>query len=128
MRRSDAEMTTRVVRYAHESATLTGEFRTAGTDPRPAILLIHGGAGLDAHARDQWMRSAAIGYGVLACDMYGEEVRGDRAKIMSLLSRFREDQDFLARRAQSALDALAGQPETTRTVAAIGYCFGGMAA
>src|SRR5215470_996405 len=101
MRRSDGEITTRVVRYAHESITLTGEFHTAGPDPRPAILLIHGGAGLDAHARDQSKRYAAIGYGVLACDMYGDDVRGDRAKIMSLLSRFREDHDLLARRAQS---------------------------
>ena len=33
----------------------------AQAGPRPGILLIHGGAGLDAHARDQARRYAAIG-------------------------------------------------------------------
>ena len=118
MRRSETEITTRAVGYRDENTTLTGELHTAGPEPRPAILLVHGGAGLDGHARDQSRRYAAAGYTVLACDMYGEEVRGDRTKIMSLLSTFRADHDFLARRAESALDALARQPETSRIVAA----------
>jgi dienelactone hydrolase len=128
MRRAGTDVAARAVRYRHEDTALTGEIYVAGPDPRPAVLLIHGGAGLDGHARDQSKRYAATGYCVLACDMYGEDVQGDRAKIMSMLSRLREDHDFLARRAQSALDVLAGQPEASRTVAAIGYCFGGMAA
>src|SRR5213076_3064672 len=44
----------------------------------PGILLIHGGAGLDEHARQQGRRWAALGYVVFVCDMYGDGVAGDR--------------------------------------------------
>jgi dienelactone hydrolase len=101
--------------------------------PRPGILLIHGGAGLDAHAREQACRYAAIGYTVLACDMFGPGVAGNRERIMACLLALRDDPALLVRRAQAGLAALAscpetGRPETGRRLAAVGFCFGGMAA
>jgi dienelactone hydrolase len=118
----------RVIRYVHEGSALTGELYMADSLPCPAILLIHGGAGLDQHARSQATRFVARGYAVFACDMYGDEVRGDPAKTRDLLHEFRADPDRLARRAQAGLDVVADQPEATTVVAAVGYCFGGMAA
>ena len=64
--------------YRDLDASLTGLFcwNEAQEGPRPGILLIHGGAGLDAHAREQACRYAALGYAVLACDMFGDGIAG----------------------------------------------------
>jgi dienelactone hydrolase len=96
--------------------------------PRPGILLIHGGAGLDAHAREQARRYAALGYTVLACDMFGPGVAGNRERVTACLLALRDDPALLVRRARAGLAALAGCPETGGRLAAIGFCFGGMAA
>ncbi|HEX5298395.1 MAG TPA: dienelactone hydrolase family protein [Streptosporangiaceae bacterium] len=96
--------------------------------PRPGILLIHGGAGLDGHARDQARRYAALGYAVLACDMFGPEVAGNRERVMACLLALRDDQALLVRRARAGLTALAGCPQAGGRMAAVGFCFGGMAA
>ena len=100
----------------------------AQVGPRPGILLIHGGAGLDAHARDQARRYAAIGYAVLACDMFGPGVAGNRERVMACLLALRDDPVLLVRRARAGLTALAGCPEAGGRMAAVGFCFGGMAA
>jgi dienelactone hydrolase len=96
--------------------------------PRPGILLIHGGAGLDEHAREQARRYAGIGYTVLACDMLGSGVAGNRDRVMACLLALRDDPDLLVRRARAGLAALAGCPEAGGRMAAVGFCFGGMAA
>jgi dienelactone hydrolase len=96
--------------------------------PRPGILLIHGGAGLDVHAREQARRYAGIGYTVLACDMFGPGVAGNRERVMACLMALRDDPELLVRRARAGLTALSGCPETTGRLAAVGFCFGGMAA
>src|SRR2546422_7764416 len=41
----------------------------------------------DHHARDQAGRYAELGYAVLACDMFGEGVAGDRERIMACQDR-----------------------------------------
>jgi dienelactone hydrolase len=119
---------TRTLPYRDLDTTLTGALYAPGDEPRPGILLIHGGAGLDDHARDQAHRYAQLGYTVLACDMYGNGVAGDRERTMATIKALRDDPDLLVRRAQAGLAALAARPETGATVAAIGFCFGGMAA
>jgi dienelactone hydrolase len=96
--------------------------------PRPGILLIHGGAGLDAHAREQAQRYAALGYTVLACDMFGPGVAGNRERVMACLLALRDDPALLVRRARAGLAALAGCPEAGGPLAAVGFCFGGLAA
>jgi dienelactone hydrolase len=100
----------------------------AQDSPRPGILLIHGGAGLDVHAREQARRYAAIGYTVLACDMFGPGVAGNRERVMACLLALRDDPELLVRRARAGLTALAGCPEAAGRLAAVGFCFGGMAA
>jgi dienelactone hydrolase len=78
---------TRDLSYRDLDTPLTGLFcwNEAQEGPRPGILLIHGGAGLDAHAREQACRYAALA-------------------------------------------ALADCPDTAGPAAAVGFCFGGMAA
>jgi dienelactone hydrolase len=96
--------------------------------PRPGVLVIHGGAGLDAHAQGRARTLAEWGFVTLACDMYGSEVRGNRDRIMATLNEFRQDATKLCRRAQTSLQILATHPQVDGRLAAVGYCFGGMTA
>jgi dienelactone hydrolase len=121
----------RDISYEDGEARLTGQlfWNEAQATPRGRILLIHGGAGLDDHAQEQAQRYAELGYAVLACDMFGEGVRGDREQIMAALTAMRDDPAYLVRRGQAGLTALTSCPEAGRgRVAAVGFCFGGMAA
>lgn len=123
-------ISTRDLPYADLDTSLTGVLHWDDTldGPRPGILLVHGGAGLDEHARDQSRRYAELGYPVLACDMFGDGVAGDRERVLARLLALREDPAFLVRRARAGLDALAGCPEASGPRAAVGFCFGGMTA
>ncbi|GAA4505846.1 dienelactone hydrolase family protein [Actinoallomurus oryzae] len=116
--------------YSDGDVELHGRFFWDETrdGPRPGIFLIHGGAGLDDHACDQARRYAELGYAVLACDMFGAGVRGDRERTMATIMAMRDDPGHLVRRAQAGLDALTGCPEAGAGRAAVGFCFGGMAA
>ena len=120
----------RPLSYRDLDTVLTGEFHwnAAESGPRPGVLVIHDGAGLDAHARGQARRYAELGYAVLACDMYGEGVAGERERVMACVRALRDDPALLVRRGLAGLTALTGCPEVVGPVAAIGFCFGGMAA
>jgi dienelactone hydrolase len=95
---------------------------------RPGILLIHGGAGLDEHARGQARRYAALGHVVLAGDMFGDGVAGDRDRVIRCLTTLRDNPALMVRRARAGLAALSRCPGTDRRAVAIGFCFGGMVA
>jgi dienelactone hydrolase len=129
-RTSRTAIVTRTLSYHDLDTPLTGALHWNEAQPgqRPGILLIHGGAGLDEHARDQARRYAELGYAVLACDMYGDGVAGDRERVMACLLALRDDPAFLVRRGRAGLTALSGCPEVGGGMAAIGFCFGGMAA
>ena len=120
---------TRDLSYRDLDVPLTGVFcwDDAWDGPRPGILLVHGGAGLDAHAREQACRYSALGYAVLACDMFGDGIAGDRERVMACLLALRDDPGLLVRRGQAGLTALSGCPEAAGPTAAVGFCFGGMA-
>jgi dienelactone hydrolase len=116
--------------YRDEGVALTGvlcrDEALAGT--RPGILLVHGGAGLDKHARGQARRYAELGYVVLACDMLGDGVAGDRDRVIATLTALRDDPEFMVQRTRAGLTALSGCPGAAAPVAVIGFCFGGLVA
>lgn len=118
----------REVPYRDSETPLTGVFCRDETLPgqRPGILLVHGGAGLDEHARGQACRYAALGYSVFACDMFGDGVAGDRDRVIRCLTALRDDPAFLVRRARAGLAALSRCQGTDGPTAAIGFCFGGL--
>jgi dienelactone hydrolase len=122
-------ISSRALPYADDGTALTGALYWDDARPGPGLLLIHGGAGLDDHARAQARRYAALGYAVLACDMYGDGVTGNRDRVMACLLRLRDDPAALARRGAAGLAALRGCPQARPgPAAAIGFCFGGLAA
>jgi dienelactone hydrolase len=95
---------------------------------RPGVLLVHGGAGLDEHDRQQARRYASLGYTVFACDMLGDGVAGDRDRVITCLTELRDNTGLMVRRAQAALAELSRCPNTDGRAAAIGFCFGGLVA
>ena len=116
--------------YRDEETPLTGVLYRdeALPGPRPGVLLVHGGAGLNEHARGQARRYAALGYVVLACDMLGDGVAGDRDRVIGCLAALRDDPSFMVRRARAGLAALSRCPGSGGPSAVIGFCFGGMVA
>ena len=97
---------------------------------RPGLLVVHGGAGLDDHAKSRARGFAEQGYVALACDMYGAGVvEGGRSRIMPLILQLCAEPIKLRQRAEAGLEVLREHPLVDRSrVAAIGYCFGGMTA
>ncbi len=119
---------TRTIAYRDGDTRLTGVLSWSGHHPQPGLLLIHGGAGLDDHAREQAHRYAGLGYAVLAADFYGDGVAGDRERVLATVTALRDDPDLLVARGRAGLDALSRCPEAGPVVAAVGFCFGGLAA
>ena len=118
---------TQQIAYRDEDARLNGFLAVdaARHDKRPGILVVHGGAGLDDHARGRARRFAQAGFVVFACDMYGEGITG-RDAIVRHVMELRNNRDMLCRRAQPAIDILSRHPQVDGRIAAVGYCFGGM--
>jgi dienelactone hydrolase len=119
---------TELVRYQDGHVDLSGMFvwDDVQTEKRPGILVVHGGAGLDEHAKKQAKRLAELGYVVFACDMYGEGVMGDRQRVMARINELCAEPGRVSRRAAAGLEVLRSHPMVDGRVAAVGYCFGGM--
>lgn len=119
---------TRELAYHDQGTALTGvlAWDDAAREPLPGLLLVHGGAGLDDHAKGQARRYAEHGYVVLACDMFGDGVAGNRERVIACLTGLRDDPDRLAGRAQAGLTALAACPQADGRFVAVGFCFGGL--
>ena len=119
---------TELVRYQDGDVDLSGMFvwDAVQTEKRPGILVVHGGAGLDEHAKKQARRLAELGYVAFACDMYGEGVMGDRQRVMARITELCAVPGRLSRRAAAGLEVLRSHPMVDGRVAAVGYCFGGM--
>ena len=123
------QIETEDIAYRDGDARLTGflAFDATRTGKRPGVLVVHGGAGLDDHAKGRARRLAALGYVALACDMYGEGVPGNRQRIMEAIAGLRSDPRRLTGRGQAGVDVLKTHPQVDGRIAAVGYCFGGMA-
>lgn len=114
--------------YRDRDTPLTGFFAYDETQEgqRPGILVVHGGAGLDDHAKQRALSIAELGFVAFACDMYGDGVSGDRQRIMACAMELRADPEKLYGRARAGIDLLASNPHVDGRLAAVGYCFGGM--
>ena len=121
---------TRDVRYFDGDDTLDGVLAWDGdrSQRRPGILVIHGGAGLDDHAKGRARLLAAAGYVALACDLYGDRITGNRERIMQHIAELRSDRTRITRRVQAAIDQLISHDQVDGRIAAVGYCLGGLIA
>jgi dienelactone hydrolase len=114
--------------YRNVETELNGIFTwdDANTGRAPGVMVVHGGAGLDEHAKGRSRKMAELGYVAFACDMYGKGVAGDRRRVMACLTELRKDSSMLCQRASAGIEILAGHPRVDGRIAAVGYCFGGM--
>jgi dienelactone hydrolase len=121
-------ISTRPVAYTDGDTPLTGFFvwDAARDDRRPGVLVVHGGAGLDEHAKGRARRMATLGFVTLACDMYGDGMAGDRERIMAKIGELRAERGRLTHRALAGIEILKAHPQVDGRIAAVGYCFGGM--
>jgi dienelactone hydrolase len=122
------KIATENVAYRDGGTELAGIFfvEEGRTEKRPGVLVVHGGAGLDEHAKGRALRFSEQGYVVFACDMYGAGVAGDRARVMARIAELRGEPGRLVRRAQAGMSVLVGHPLMDGRMGAVGYCFGGM--
>src|SRR5207302_7908671 len=74
---------TQTIGYCDGDTELTGLLAWEGArrHQRPGILVVHGGAGLDNHAKGRARPLAELGFVVFACDMYGNGVAGNRERV-----------------------------------------------
>ena len=121
---------TRRLTYSTDEGTFVGFLaEPAPGGPRPAVLVAHEGPGLDAHARHRTEKLAELGYIAFACDLHGSgHVAASHEETMELVTGLRNQPDRLRARIRAALDTLRDIDGVDRDrIAAIGYCFGGMA-
>jgi dienelactone hydrolase len=123
-------LVTQKIHYRDDTTNLSGVLILDDDNPlkRPGVLIVHGGAGLDAHARKQTQRFAEAGYVAFACDMYGSEVNGNRTRVMQEINLFRGDRARISGRVKAGLDVVRSHPHMDGRVAVVGYCFGGLVA
>jgi dienelactone hydrolase len=95
---------------------------------RPGILVCHEGAGLGDHAKERAGLLAELGYVAFAPDLFGETLFS-RDHGIAVISDLVKNPLVLRERTAAALDLLRShaQVDAART-AAIGFCFGGLAA
>jgi len=96
---------------------------------RPAVLVIHQWLGLTDYEKDRSRQLAAMGYNVLAADIYGQGIRLDPANAAPVANQYKQDRKLYRIRLDAALSQLSKDERTdVSRIAAIGYCFGGTGA
>ncbi len=116
------------IRYEVAGSTFTGLLAHPTAAPRGGVLVLHGGGGLGAPERDRVQTFAALGFVGLAPDLLGE-VFGDRARGLAVIRELVGMPELLRARVGAALDRLtAAQGVAPMRTAAVGHCFGGLAA
>lgn len=115
--------------YDDGDLALVGELHAPTRAPNGrAVLVVHEADGIGGNVRRHCARLAELGYVAAAADMHGGGRVLAADEIPPALDRFKSDPPLFRRRVRAALDALAeeaGLPHAR--IAAIGYCFGGMA-
>jgi dienelactone hydrolase len=97
---------------------------------RPCVLLLHAWHGIGPSEHQLADKLAAFGYVSIALDLYGKGVRGNPTGDNGDLMRpFVADRALLRRRIDAGLKAAQNHPLVDpERIAAVGHCFGGMAA
>jgi dienelactone hydrolase len=122
---------TRLVGYEEAGQPLQGfmAWDDAVAERRPAVLVAHTIRGRSEFECEKACALARLGYAGFALDVYGEgRVADDHAVAEPWMRALLNDRTLLQRRLQRGLEAAGAQGEVDPTrIAAIGYCFGGLA-
>jgi dienelactone hydrolase len=114
--------------YEVDGRSFEGVLATPTTHPvRGGVLFFHGGGGIGDHERDRVRRLAETGYVAFAPDLFGE-VFADRARGMAVIGELVAQPASLRARVEAAWRRLGAHDAVAGRTAAIGHCFGGLAA
>lgn len=115
---------------------MEGETRCSGLfawedtpGPKPCVIVAPAWGGRQAFENGRAEKLAELGYVGFAMDIYGEGLTGGSVEENSkLMQPYMEDRALLQRRMQAAVAAARGDERVDGDrIAAIGYCFGGLA-
>jgi dienelactone hydrolase len=95
---------------------------------RPAVLVLHEGAGLGEHVRERARRLAGLGYIAFALDLFGGPFES-REQGIAVITGMTADPSGVRRHGGEAIELMKAWPQVdpART-AVVGFCFGGWAA
>jgi carboxymethylenebutenolidase len=122
----DARLTISTAEWEVGGVTMGGYLaRLKGGQKRPGVVVIHENRGLNAHIKDVTRRLALEGFLSLGIDILAPQGGTPEDE-----NRFREqfgalDPATTLRHIASAVPFLAGHPESTGRVGAVGFCWGG---
>ncbi len=99
--------------------------RLKGGERRPGVIVIHENRGLNPHIQDVARRIALEGFLALAPDMLSPlgGTPADENRAREMLGSLNQEETL--GRLAAAVPFLAGHPESTGKVGAVGFCWGG---
>ncbi len=99
--------------------------RLKGGERRPGVIVIHENRGLNPHIQDVARRMAVEGFLALAPDVLSPlgGTPPDQNRAREMLGTLNPEETIV--RLAAAVPFLAGHPESTGKVGAIGFCWGG---
>jgi carboxymethylenebutenolidase len=124
---ADKRLVVERARYSAEGATIEGYLArpAGGAAKRPAVIVVHENRGLNPHIEDVTRHFALDGFLAFAPDMLsvdgGTPANEDAARDM--IGKL--DGGVTLARLAGAVPFLAGHPNSTGAVGAVGFCWGG---
>ena len=119
----------RAIAFDHDGVKLVGQMAVPQQPgPHPAVMVMHTGLGLGDMMLEKVRRLAELGYVAVATDMYGGGVdyHADQKSGGRLMQDLLTPPQRLRARAVAWYEQVKARPEVdSRSVAAIGFCFGG---
>jgi dienelactone hydrolase len=116
--------------YKHEGHACEGfaVWDDAG-GKRPGILVFPEWGGVGEYTEKRAEMLAELGFNAFVVDVYGKGIRPDTPETCQAeMMKYATNRPLLRQRARCGLDELRNVPNTdVSRLAAIGYCFGGMA-
>ena len=96
---------------------------------RPGVLVVHEWTGIGTLVKSKAIELAKSGYIAMCADIYGKGVRPSNIEEANIISSlYKNNRSLLRHRLLLALDQLKKiDAVDTNKIAAIGFCFGGMA-
>ena len=128
---AQAAIETKAVDYRQGDTRLVGylAYPKDAKGPLPGVLVVHEWMGLNDYAKRRADQLAELGYVAFAADIYGDgKIAADAKEAGALAGLYKKDRALLRARTAAGLATLKAQPQVNPDhMAAIGYCFGGMA-
>jgi carboxymethylenebutenolidase len=122
----DARLATETASYDAGGTRISGYLtRLKAKGKRPAVIVIHENRGLNPHIQDIARRIALEGYLAFAVDLLSPQggTPGDEDKARDMFAALKLDDT--AKQLAAAVPFLANHAESTGSVGAIGFCWGG---